>query len=122
VGKYLLRSTSLRGPANLEAWQPNAYELDEILGYMSAEALAAQHRAMTAAFKKDAPPQVVGMAALVAKNVLDRRYGRPVERRMSVGHVNVVFEGLRPELLPSGVPEDSSAVVDVGAVGDDESD
>jgi hypothetical protein len=57
---------------------------------------------------------------MTAKDMLNRKLGRPIERVMSVGHVVVEFAGLDPSKLPDARPEDASEVVEVAPVDDGE--
>jgi hypothetical protein len=105
-------------PASLDDWQADPQTVDAVLGYRVATALAMQQRAMDRGLAPDAASQDVVAGAMAAKNVLDRKLGRPVERVMSVGHVLVEFQGLDPSKLPDAPPEDQSEVVDVALVDD----
>jgi hypothetical protein len=87
---------------------------------MVPAALAMQQRAMDRGLGPEAVAQDVTTGAMAAKNVLDRKLGRPIERVQTLGHVVVEFAGLDPSKLPDARPLDATEIVEVAPIDEDE--
>ena len=127
TGEALLRARALevwartgKRPATLNGWQLDPATVDTVLAYLAPPALAVQAKALDQALHQEATPQDVATGAMVAKNLLDRRLGRPIERVQTAGHVAIIFSGLDPDALPDAPPVDNTEVVDLPAPGEDE--
>jgi hypothetical protein len=107
-------------PAALDNWQADPQTVDAVLGCMVPTALAMQQKAMDRGLDPEASAQDVVTGAMAAKNVLDRKLGRPVERVQTLGHVVIEFAGLDPSKLPDARPEDATEVVEVAPIDDGE--
>jgi hypothetical protein len=91
------------------------------------ESLVVQNKALEAAIASDAGPHEIDTGAMVARNILDRRLGKPVERVMTASKVVVTFEGLRPDVFPTEPREAQAEIVEIPGdtgteVDDDEDD
>jgi hypothetical protein len=110
-------------PTNLKRFEISPEIADTVLSHLSAKAMAVQNKALDLALKPDATHPAIEAGIAVSRNVLDRRLGKPVERTAVMGKVQVIFEGIHPELLPSGPPEDKAEIVEIdGDFGTDPDD
>jgi hypothetical protein len=122
---YALESWARDGkkPKNPKRFDISPEVADTVMEYLSAKAMAVQNKALDQALKRDASHPEMDAGITVSRNVLDRRFGKPVERTAVVGKVQVIFDGLHPELLPSGPPEDKAEIVEIdGDFGTDPDD
>jgi hypothetical protein len=94
--------------------------LNAVLEHLGPMALAAQVKALDHALKPGATEQAITTGAMTAKDLLNRKLGRPIERVQTLGHVVIHFDGIDPSKLPDARPEDVAEVVDLPPVGEDE--
>ena len=107
-------------PANLDGWRLDAQTADAVLEHLGPMALAAQVKALTHALRPGATEQAITTGAMTAKDMLNRKLGRPIERVQTLGYVVVEFAGLDPSRLPDAPPEDATEIANVPAVSEDE--
>jgi hypothetical protein len=100
-------------PSNPKRFEISPEVADTVLSHLSVKALAVQNKALDLALKPQAAYPQIEAGVAVARNVLDRRLGKPVERTAVMGKVEIIFQGLNPELFPSGPPEDKAEVVEI---------
>lgn len=86
-----------------------------VLERLGIYALGVQGRMMDLAIKEGASEGERQLGAMVARNVLDRALGKPVERVAVAGKVEVTFAGLDPTRLPAAEAVDRTEVVEVEA-------
>jgi hypothetical protein len=111
----ILESWARRGlkPKYPERFQISPETADVVLGHLSAKALAVQSRALDRAIASDAGQHEIDVGTQVARNVLDRRLGKPVERILQASNVRVEFSGLNPDAFPSEPREARAEVVEI---------
>jgi hypothetical protein len=110
----------------LETWarhgkrpkRPKRFEIspeiaDVVLGHLSAKSIVVQSRALDRAIAPEAGPHEIDTGAMVARNILDRRLGKPVERVMTASKVHITFEGLQPDVFPQKEREAQAEVTEI---------
>jgi hypothetical protein len=123
VGALEMWARTGKKPKNPKRFDISPEMADIVLGHLSAKALAVQNKALDLALKLKATHPEIEAGIAVSRNVLDRRLGKPVERTAVIGKVQVIFDGLHPELLPSGPPENKAEIVEIdGDFGTDPDD
>jgi hypothetical protein len=105
-------------PKNPKRFEIGPQIADVVLAHLSAKALAVQNKALDQALAAEAAHPDIEAGAMVAKNILDRHLGRPVERTAVVGKVQIEFQGLHPESFPTA-PKAGAAAEIVEIAGDE---
>jgi hypothetical protein len=98
-------------PANPKRFEIGPEIADVVLAHLSAKALAVQNKALDHALSSEAAHPEIEAGAMVAKNILDRHLGRPIERVAAVGKVQVAFSGLDPSAFPTGPKAEAVAEI-----------
>jgi hypothetical protein len=106
-------------PPRHEFWQLDPQTVEWMLRRENIWAAGVLQKIMIQAMRPDATHQQLMLAAIVAKDVRNRLLGKPTEKHVHAGHVLVEFQGLDPDRLPQGRPEDGSEVVEVEPVDGD---
>jgi hypothetical protein len=116
-----------RKPKRPERFEIGGEVADVVLSHMSAKAFAVQNKALDQALSSEASHPDIEAGVAVARNVLDRHLGRPVERTAVVGKVQIEFQGLHPESFPTSPKAEAAAEIveiagDAGTHVDDDGD
>jgi hypothetical protein len=114
-------------PKNPKRFEVGPEVADLVLGHLSAKAFVVQSKALDQALSSEASHPDVEVGVAVAKNILDRHLGRPVERTAVAGKVQIEFQGLHPESFPTSPKAEAAAEIveiagDAGTHVDDDGD